>query len=163
MSTDTQTIGSCKHCSMEFTLKRKGHLFCSKDCYHVWRMENARQKGFCLRCRTRLAVQGVYCSRCKFKEQTYYEDKKFDGLCIKCVKHKQDDGYVDCSSCRKKMNRDTRRYYHFRKSLGVCVTGCGREASQGRTRCIPCGVKGSRNAMQRYHRSRRKLQTIGSP
>lgn len=113
-----------------------------------------KERHLCVRCGKQDAytlVGRTLCYECAEKQREYYHKCPRDklnnrnlrereryhknielGVCPKCLKQKEDDGYVHCSACRAKIRKSDTKYRQKKGVLPRCLL-------DGIDRCAICG------------------------
>ncbi|MBR2408950.1 MAG: hypothetical protein IKB07_08340 [Lachnospiraceae bacterium] len=88
-----------------------------------------------------------------------YNERKKNGLCVKCGKENDTSG-VRCSECKEKGNKNSRRGYSYYISIGICPR-CRKEKLYGDERaCLLCNAdrykRDLKRDRERYNEIHRK-------
>ena len=77
----------------------------------------------------------------KEKKAIWRKEKIANGMCPRCGRPREDDGYYVCKPCRERESRNAKIIRAKRKAEGICVT-CGKSpAREGRNECPICAER----------------------
>lgn len=129
---------------------RPNSKFCSSACQARGRRQRLIKLGLCPGCRTPSPAPYIYCTRHRFKAQTYQADRRAAHLCF-CGRGTHGTGAL-CMRHKAAQRATEKTRYYWYKENGICPDCKDSNALENHVLCRPCLDEHAARQRARYYR-----------